>query len=193
LDLARTLGLRPVPAAPGTALPVGLLAEPDPPPRLRALRRLHRAGDLDGAEALFDSLPDDEAVVLPGDPGADVLLDADTYPPAQVGDVRTPAPGRWSAHVEAPGGTVLLLQEGWAPGWSVRLDGGRWVEAGRADLHLVAARIPAGNHHVELRYRTRGLAAGLWLGLVAVLGLAAGAWRLRRLDRDLSRRIETSG
>ena len=48
-------------------------------------------------------------------------------------------PGRWEASWEISAPAVLVLQEAWAQGWEVRLDGGPWRPCPRVDHLLVGA------------------------------------------------------
>jgi hypothetical protein len=81
---------------------------------------------------------------------------------------------------------------GWAffsvlqyPGWSAAVDG-REAELVPAAIAFYAVPLSAGQHHVELVYRSRGLFFGLWIagatGIVA-LGLAGWSVRARRRNR----------
>lgn len=60
-------------------------------------------------------------------------------------------------------GYAVLLDE-WTHGWSATVDGiATPIE--RADVLARALPVPAGEHRIEMRYRTPGLRPGLWLGL----------------------------
>jgi hypothetical protein len=66
---------------------------------------------------------------------------------------------------------LLLLVEGFAPGWRATLDGAP-VPIVRADHVMRGVYLPAGEHVVEVRFATPGLAAGLAASLA---GLAVAA------------------
>jgi hypothetical protein len=88
---------------------------------------------------------------------------------------------------EASEPTVLVVRDGWAPGWTAEVNG-RWAPVPRADGRHRAVPLPAGRSGVVLRYRPPGLMASLASSLLALGGLAALAWRStsarsRRADR----------
>jgi hypothetical protein len=57
-------------------------------------------------------------------------------------------------------------------GWSLRIDGAP-VPLMRANVGMLAAPVPAGQHHVELEYALPGLQGGLVLGLLGLLAAMA--------------------
>ncbi len=63
-------------------------------------------------------------------------------------------------------GYAVLLDE-WTHGWSATVDGVA-TPIERADVLARALPVPAGEHRIEMRYRTPGLRPGLWL--------ATGGW-----------------
>jgi hypothetical protein len=69
----------------------------------------------------------------------------------------------------------VLLRDGWAPGWSARVDGEPAVL--RASGRHRALRVPAGSHRVEMAYAPPGLALAL---AASALALAAAAALARR-------------
>jgi hypothetical protein len=96
---------------------------------------------------------------------------------------------RLRLRVEAPGPSMLVVRDTYYPGWEAFVDG-RPVPLLRADTLFRAVPVPAGNHTVELRYRSRALERGLLLSaaaLVATLGLALAPVP-QRFDRWLRRR-----
>jgi uncharacterized membrane protein YfhO len=86
---------------------------------------------------------------------------------------------------EAPG--VLLMAQTWYPGWQARVDGGDWQPVLRADAAFQAVPVPAGQHTVELRFRsprqTWGIVIAL-LTLVIVVVLMIFDGRTRRKATD---------
>jgi len=72
---------------------------------------------------------------------------------------------------DAPG--VLLVVQAWYPGWQARVDDGPWQSVLRADGAFQAVPVPAGAHHVELRFRSTRQTCGLIIALLTLL--AAGA------------------
>jgi hypothetical protein len=60
-------------------------------------------------------------------------------------------------------GYAVLLDE-WTQGWTATLDGTP-TPIERADVLVRAVPVPAGEHRIEMRYRTPGLQVGLWLAM----------------------------
>lgn len=87
--------------------------------------------------------------------------------------------------VTAPRAAVLSLALPYFPGWEAKVDGSA-AEVLRAYGGLSAVYLPAGEHQVALRYRSRWLewgtliSAAAWLGGLLVMG---GLWRRRNLTR----------
>jgi hypothetical protein len=77
---------------------------------------------------------------------------------------------RVRAELDRPG--LVVLNDSWAPGWSVQLDG-RDTRALRVNDVMRGVVVPAGAHAVEWRYRVPGLRAGTVLSLVGLLAVAA--------------------
>ncbi|MCO4773972.1 MAG: hypothetical protein KDA24_28320, partial [Deltaproteobacteria bacterium] len=119
--------------------------------------------------------------VIVGDPGVAELLSAvpSGATPAMGRPIfQTARAGRWEVTFEGDMPSVLALQEAWAPGWQLSLDGGAWVDAARVDHMFVGARVPAGRHTAVLRYRPEGLFAG---SLLSLLALALMGFAVRRV------------
>jgi uncharacterized membrane protein YfhO len=75
--------------------------------------------------------------------------------------------------VEADAPADLLVRDGWAPGWSARVDGRPAPLRARGKHRSVS--VPPGRSRVEMAYRPPGLAAALaacGLGLAATASLA---------------------
>ncbi|OGA00237.1 MAG: hypothetical protein A3H35_06545 [Betaproteobacteria bacterium RIFCSPLOWO2_02_FULL_62_17] len=85
--------------------------------------------------------------------------------------------GRVAAEREA----VLVFSIPASPGWTVHIDG-RETPTFRANLGMLAVRIGAGRHGVEIRHHPPGAAAGMWLSLFALVALF-GVWWHRRSRR----------
>jgi hypothetical protein len=92
--------------------------------------------------------------------------------------LRSRAPGRVSVSATLPGDGVLVVFNSFEKGWQARVDGAP-ARVLAADAAFQGIRLPAGEHTVDLRYRPRGLAAGIVLGVVGLLGLIVVAARLR--------------
>ena len=74
---------------------------------------------------------------------------------------------------------ILVFSIPASPGWTVLIDG-REVPSFRANLGMLAARIGAGEHGVEIRHRAPGRSVGMVLSLLAILAL----WALGRYSRS---------
>jgi hypothetical protein len=81
------------------------------------------------------------------------------------------------AVLSGPG--FVVLADAWTPGWSARVDG-RPARVLRANVGFRAVPVPAGHHHVELRYRAPGLRLGLVVSAVTLAVLLGTALRSRR-------------
>lgn len=86
-------------------------------------------------------------------------------------------PGRLDLRAQGPG--LLVIAEGWDPGWSARVDG-QTAPVLRANHIQLGVPLAPGMHRVELRYTPRGLWAGLLTAASGLLALALGARRLAR-------------
>lgn len=63
--------------------------------------------------------------------------------------------------VSEPGG-YLVLNDSWYPGWEAQLDG-EAVPIRKANGLFRAVFVPAGQHRIEMRYRSRPFETGLWI------------------------------
>jgi hypothetical protein len=107
------------------------------------------------------------------DPLAPVAVTVTTVQPEQV-----------ELTVDAPCDGVLVLSQTWSPGWTARLDDADsdttiWP----AWSVLQALEVPAGTHHITLRYDAPGLRKGATLAALALLGLAACLFTSRKSPR----------
>jgi uncharacterized membrane protein YfhO len=75
--------------------------------------------------------------------------------------------------------SYLVVAASYFPGWVAEVDG-REAKVVRADYALRAVAIPAGPHHVVLRYRPMSFVIGAALSTVAWITFAAVMWRARR-------------
>ncbi len=116
------------------------------------------------------------------DPRRDVVVRRDELPPgfdaSQAGAGTVAVTGEQNSRVtlrarlQRPG--VVLLDDAWAPGWSVRVDG-RPAKALQTDVVLRGVAVPAGEHEIVWSYRVPGLRAGVALSLLALLATLAWA------------------
>jgi hypothetical protein len=81
--------------------------------------------------------------------------------------------------VRALGPGLLVVTEGWLPGWTASLDG-RPTRVLRVNGDRLAVVLAAGAHRIVLRYRAPGLAAGTALAALGALALAILHIRERR-------------
>jgi hypothetical protein len=96
-------------------------------------------------------------------------------------------------------GGLVVLNDAWAPGWSVRIDG-RPASVLRVNGVMRAIDVPAGEHAITWHYTVPGLREGVVLSVVALLSLAlislwptlrrSSAWR--RAAASASARSEGS-
>jgi len=80
--------------------------------------------------------------------------------------------------VEASRPEDVLLRDGWAPGWSARVDGE--PADVRASGHHRSVHVPAGRHRVAMEYRPPGIPLALGTSGLALAAAAALAGRRRR-------------
>ena len=65
---------------------------------------------------------------------------------------------------------LVVLDDAWAPGWSVAVDG-RPARALQADVVMRGVVVPAGTHEIVWSYRVPGLRLGLLLSLAGLVAL----------------------
>lgn len=115
------------------------------------------------------------AADLPADLPAAAAVDA---PPRAV-TFAVDLPTRIELDVAAGAQPWLLLADAWLPGWSATVDGAA-TTIHRADHGFRLVPLGPGACRVALAYRAPGLAGGAIAALVALVTLAALAWRHRR-------------
>jgi hypothetical protein len=96
---------------------------------------------------------------------------------ASPADVARAAGGRLVVRAAGPG--LLVVGEGYDPGFSARVDG-RPARVLRVNGDRMGVVLEDGTHRVVLTHRARGLAAGLALAALAASGLAAAVVAGRR-------------
>ena len=142
-------------------------------PRAIVASRVHVAGDEDEELA---------AIVQDAfDPRTDVVVRRDELsgdaPPSRGAGAGTARVvdeenSRVTLRATLPRRGVVVLDDAWAPGWEVAIDG-RPARALQADMVLRGVVVPAGSHEVVWSYRVPGLRAGLLLSGLGLL-IAAG-------------------
>jgi hypothetical protein len=86
-------------------------------------------------------------------------------------------------HAMLPRAGLVVLDDAWAPGWSVRVDG-RPAEALQADVVLRGVVVPAGRHDIVWSYHVPGLRLGATLSALGLLlAFGWGGWLVVRLRR----------
>jgi hypothetical protein len=80
-------------------------------------------------------------------------------------------PGRLEILAEANAPTVLVVRDGWAPGWEARVNG-EPAALRRADGRHLAVALSQGRSEVQLSFRPPGLWLGLALGLLGLVAVA---------------------
>lgn len=161
---------------------VRVLANPQALPRAWLVHDARRVAPGEALDLLADGAVDARREVLletappplsdPGDPDADRVRIVERDSSQMV--VRT----------ASSADSLLVLSEIITPGWRATLDG-RPAELLTANHAFRALALPSGEHVVELRYRPRGLYAGLGVSLVTMVVLAA-AFALQSGDRKLT-------
>ena len=124
------------------------------------------------------------------DPRRDAVVRAD-----ELGSTPVPGNGDGSVRVVGernsevtlratlPRAELVVLDDAWARGWSVRVDG-RPARALQADVVLRGVVVPAGAHEIVWSYRLPGLRLGLALSLLGLLAaLGWGGWLVVRARR----------
>jgi hypothetical protein len=114
-------------------------------------------------------------VLLEQDKGV-ALPEAGELVPARVTSARA---DRCVIEVDAPFAGVLVLSEGFDPGWSATLDGAA-TPLFVADHALLGVVVPTGQHEVVFEYRPPGLVATVPLSLAALVALCVLGWCARR-------------
>jgi hypothetical protein len=96
---------------------------------------------------------------------------------SQPADVARAAGGRIVVRAGGPG--LLVIGEGYDPGFSARVDG-RGAPVLRVNGDRIGLVLQEGTHRVVLTHRARGLVAGLVVAALTVIGLVAAALRAPR-------------
>jgi hypothetical protein len=134
------------------------------------------------------------AVAEPFDPIHEAVVRGD-----ELGDTTLPTGGgagtvrvvgdensQVSLRASLPRTGLVVLDDAWAPGWSVSVDG-RPARALQADVVLRGVVVPAGSHEIVWSYRVPGLRLGALLSLLGLLVAAGwGGWLAMRARRSPS-------
>jgi hypothetical protein len=131
------------------------------------------APDADAALARVQAVAPAPLVVLEASAGEPAAAGSGAFVPARV------ERGLESLGVDvvAPAAGFVVINEAWYPGWEARLDGERLVLR-RANSLVMAVRVPAGAHRIDLAFRPwqpRALDPIAALALLFVAGVGARA------------------
>jgi hypothetical protein len=147
--------------------PMRVYRVPDPRPRTYAVAGARVADGDDAVRTLLDPAFDPgQEVVLPTGPFARADPSFSGTSRLQDRDAERVAV---EAELSRPGYVVLV--DAWDPAWRATVDG-RPADLLRANVAFRAVAVPAGRHHIEMRYRPVTLPWGL---VITGLALAAGA------------------
>ncbi|HYM61889.1 MAG TPA: YfhO family protein [Thermoanaerobaculia bacterium] len=103
------------------------------------------------------------------------------------------SPVRWSLNVRAPGPSLVVSSQPYAPGWSAVVNGTE-TPLHRVNGAFIGFAVPAGDAHVELRYRPVAFYGSLLLAIVALGLLALARMRTGGSPRDEAAiRVERRG
>jgi hypothetical protein len=145
-------------------------------PRVFAVDRVQTVADLDEALAVMQApdfdparvavLEETDAVLAPR--GAPLAS-----PQLQISERR---PERLRLHYRADDDALLIVSEGWHPGWRAVLDpdaeNARDLPVLPADIFLRGVPLPAGEHDLLMVFQPRSLRWGILISLLALAGLA---------------------
>lgn len=159
-------------ARPRAYVVTSVIAEPDPE---RATARLDAPGFRPAEEAVVGAEPS-ELAILTANQAADS---------AEGGDAHITRYGAREVEVEArcPGGCLLILTDLYYPGWRATVDG-HDAKILRANTLYRSVLLEPGRHVVRFHFEPTSLRVGLGMASACLLlawGLAASAWRARRL------------
>lgn len=131
--------------------------------------------DLATVAAMKDNAfkPDEEAILAEGQP-----MDVSVARPDEVRIVSY-EPERVMIEADLASEGYLILTDAYYPGWQALVDG-QEEPILRADVLFRALRLPAGRHVIEFVYDPLSLKIGIFVSLIALLGVVLGlAWWLR--------------
>jgi hypothetical protein len=127
-------------------------------------------------------------VAVDGPDAAELALRAPGFDPSRTAVVESPAraeaamlsapvtlsrpyPGRLEAWLSVASTGIVIVSEAYDPGWWAWVDGTP-ADIRPADLAVMAVTVPAGRHHLELRFRPRTWSFAVALSAAALLAIA---------------------
>lgn len=152
-------------------------------PRAWIVSRTRALSDGDALETIRRSQLPDGTRFAPADMA---VVSADDQPRAadtfdtgnRTATVEEIADSRIVVNAETSGGGFLVLSEAFYPGWRAWIDDAE-THVYRADSALQGVVLPPGRHRVSFELRSRTLAVGRALSVLALIGVAAVLWRTR--------------
>jgi hypothetical protein len=129
----------------------------------------------------------ESAILAPGfDPRRDAVVEhnGSAAPPAVAAQgsaaVTSEVNGTVTMTATLRRGGLVMLDDAWAPGWSVSVDG-RPGKVLRVDDVMRGVIVPAGDHQILWSYRTPGIRLGLLVSIASLIVLLGGVvYSLRR-------------
>jgi hypothetical protein len=98
--------------------------------------------------------------------------------PAPQVNVAAPVPGRLEIEVTTTDPGFLVISEWANPGWEALLDGDQ-APLLTANYGLQAVWVPAGAHHITLRFQPQEVVIGVIVSLLTIVGVGLLAWHWR--------------
>lgn len=151
---------------------------------------LEPAGGAGPPGSLFDTKVGTEGLYrIPGAAAATItpMSASGPFPPVDASgtpvSVSHPNPAAWRMTTDATTPQVLRIRLTNVPGWHATIDG-KPLSLERYEDVMIQARIPAGNHVVELRYWPDAFTLGIVLALLSIVVLVA-AIIVEKKRRDL--------
>ncbi len=145
-------------------------------PRLFTVDKIHTVANLDEAVTVMQAPDFDPAHVAVLEESSAVLAPQGiplSSPRLQILERR---PERLHLHYRADGDALLIVAEGWHPGWRAVLDPDadkrRELPIFPADIFLRGVSLPAGEHDLIITFQPRSLRLGALLSLLTLAGLA---------------------
>jgi uncharacterized membrane protein YfhO len=138
--------------------------------------RVQTVADLDEALAVMQTSDFDPARVAVLEESSAVLAPrGDVLSSVQL-QISERGPERLRLHYRADGDALLIVAEGWHPGWRAVLDpdmaNARDLPILPADIFLRGVPLPAGEHDLLMVFQPRSLRWGILISLLTLAGLA---------------------
>lgn len=127
-----------------------------------------------GVLSCYDAYPVPQSPLLRGD-----LQNEEYLAEADAGTVKRTfwSPNKIELDVDVQRDTRLLVNQNWHPGWRSS------VGSVASSLGLLAVDVPAGKHHMVVRFLPRSAVGG---AMVSIVSLAVLLWVVRRRSKDMA-------